>query len=34
MANPPLPALENLIHIPEECNAVIYFAVVTHEMKV
>ena len=34
MSNPPLPAFETLISMPENCSAVLYFAVVTHEMKV
>ena len=34
MTNPPMPAFEALIRMPENCNAVLYFAVVTHEMKV
>ena len=34
MTNPPMPAFETLIRMPENCNAVLYFAVVTHEMKV
>jgi len=34
LANPPIPALETLVRLPENCNAMLYFAVVTHEMKV
>jgi len=34
MAEPPLPAFETLIHMGEEARAVLYFAVVNHEMKV
>ena len=34
MSNPPLPAFETLVSMPDNCSAVLYFAVVTHEMKV
>ena len=34
MANPPLPSFETLVHLPDNASAALYFAVVTHEMKV
>ena len=34
LTNPPVPAFETLVRMPDNCNAVLYFAVVTHEMKV